>query len=58
MSRIIQKVIWPVRLVCLVIGGMWYLATGRMDDGRPERPDRKLDARLRTEAAKRKKYNL
>jgi hypothetical protein len=25
---LIRKVWWPVRLACLVIGGMWYLLTG------------------------------
>jgi hypothetical protein len=58
MAMLIRKVIWPVRLACLVIGGMWYLATGQMDDGRPEKPDKRLDRRLKAEAERRRRCGL
>ncbi len=48
---LIRRVWWAVRLACLVIGGMWYLATGQMDDGRPEKPDKRLDKRLKREGS-------
>jgi hypothetical protein len=55
---LIRRVIWPVRLACLVIGGLWYLLTGGLDDGRPEKRDRRLDRRLKSEAERRRRVGL
>jgi hypothetical protein len=32
---LIRRVWWPVRLAVMVIGGMWYLLTGRLQHNRP-----------------------
>jgi hypothetical protein len=55
---LIRRVWWPVRLACLVICGMWYLLTGGLDDGRPEKRDRRLDRRLKAEAERRRRCGL
>jgi hypothetical protein len=55
---IIRRVWWPVRLACLVIGGMWYLLTGGLDDGRPEKRDKRLDRRLKAEAERYRRAGL